>query len=323
MDSKEAAAVKTRRSAVLWLWRAHNEVNERLAVIERKYGHSSTGDAAYPKVQWPTKSACPQCRLPTLEKKSGERGGLDGGRRTGESLGSDSDEIKVCFDCCRGGSWGSARVCILHAVSCILSGSATGTERGRGGGGVTCGPSHYPYQQRFWFIDRPTSLAILGLYLRVCLLCYTVPCCAQWNEEELYRFLIKWYGGEPGNGTPEDLAAGPASLGHAEDEETLMLEGESGSSSVALFGNAFNVAAVVAIAAVACWVYKRSQRHKGKGSHVKGPGALHHKGHAIGHGPAHGAVHLPKHGASANTVRHNLSNGDSWHGHHSQRKDMN
>jgi hypothetical protein len=50
-DSAEAKAVKDRRSAVLWVWRAHNEVNERLAKIEAKYGHSSTGDAAFPKVR--------------------------------------------------------------------------------------------------------------------------------------------------------------------------------------------------------------------------------------------------------------------------------
>lgn len=49
-SSSEAAAVASQRDAVLWVWRAHNEVNDRLAVIEKKYGHSSTGDAAYPKV---------------------------------------------------------------------------------------------------------------------------------------------------------------------------------------------------------------------------------------------------------------------------------
>lgn len=50
-DSAEAKAVKDRRSLVLWMWRAHNEVNGRLAKIEAKYGHSSTGDAAFPKVR--------------------------------------------------------------------------------------------------------------------------------------------------------------------------------------------------------------------------------------------------------------------------------
>jgi hypothetical protein len=45
---------------VLWLWRAHNEVNGRLAKIEAKYGHSSTGDAAFPKV-WP-RCCCMQTR---------------------------------------------------------------------------------------------------------------------------------------------------------------------------------------------------------------------------------------------------------------------
>ncbi|WIA44355.1 hypothetical protein OEZ86_007138 [Tetradesmus obliquus] len=140
-DSAEAKAVKDRRGAVLWLWRAHNEVNGRLAKIEAKYGHSSTGDAAFPKVQWPTKSACPQCRLPTLEKKADERGGADGGRRTGEAQ-AQTDEV-------------------------------------------------------------------------------------QWNEEEVFRFLMKWYGGEPGSGNPHDAAAGgPAAAAAAlaaaaADEEAI------------------------------------------------------------------------------------------------------
>jgi thiol oxidase len=32
--------------------------------VESKYGHSSTGDPAFPKVQWPTAADCPLCRLP-------------------------------------------------------------------------------------------------------------------------------------------------------------------------------------------------------------------------------------------------------------------
>jgi hypothetical protein len=55
---------------------------------------------AISQVQWPTKSACPQCRLPTLEKRADERGGADGGRRTGEAQ-AQTDEVLVslAFQC--------------------------------------------------------------------------------------------------------------------------------------------------------------------------------------------------------------------------------
>jgi hypothetical protein len=36
---------------MFWVWRAHNEVNERLVQIKTELGHSSTGDAAFPKVR--------------------------------------------------------------------------------------------------------------------------------------------------------------------------------------------------------------------------------------------------------------------------------
>jgi thiol oxidase len=32
--------------------------------VESKYGHSSTGDPAFPKQQWPTAAECLKCRLP-------------------------------------------------------------------------------------------------------------------------------------------------------------------------------------------------------------------------------------------------------------------
>jgi hypothetical protein len=51
------------------------------------------------QAQWPTKSACPQCRLPTLEKRSDERGGSDGGRRTGEAQAAQTDEVQVTLVC--------------------------------------------------------------------------------------------------------------------------------------------------------------------------------------------------------------------------------
>lgn len=46
--------VTTKDEAVLWLWTAHNEVNRRLA-------GDNTEDPAFPKIQYPTADACPQC----------------------------------------------------------------------------------------------------------------------------------------------------------------------------------------------------------------------------------------------------------------------
>ncbi|KAH8297477.1 hypothetical protein KR044_012734 [Drosophila immigrans] len=47
--------VTSKDEAVLWLWQAHNEVNQRLA-------GDATEDAQFPKVQFPSASSCPQCR---------------------------------------------------------------------------------------------------------------------------------------------------------------------------------------------------------------------------------------------------------------------
>ncbi|KAG2427505.1 hypothetical protein HXX76_012438 [Chlamydomonas incerta] len=55
------AAMAGRRELVLWLWRTHNEVNERLRGIETQYGHSTTGDPEWPKEAWPAPEACPAC----------------------------------------------------------------------------------------------------------------------------------------------------------------------------------------------------------------------------------------------------------------------
>jgi hypothetical protein len=45
--------------AMLWLWAAHNTVNQRLADEQGKSRSSS--DPAVPKVQWPTRADCPAC----------------------------------------------------------------------------------------------------------------------------------------------------------------------------------------------------------------------------------------------------------------------
>lgn len=46
--------VTTKDEAVLWLWSAHNEVNRRLT-------GDHTEDPTFPKIQFPSRNACPQC----------------------------------------------------------------------------------------------------------------------------------------------------------------------------------------------------------------------------------------------------------------------
>ncbi|KXZ42884.1 hypothetical protein GPECTOR_113g296 [Gonium pectorale] len=70
LAAPEAAALSDRRQLALWLWRVHNEVNERLRGIETRYGHSTSGDPAYPKEIWPPPERCPDCRRGT-EQPSG------------------------------------------------------------------------------------------------------------------------------------------------------------------------------------------------------------------------------------------------------------
>ncbi|XP_030368899.1 sulfhydryl oxidase 1 [Scaptodrosophila lebanonensis] len=47
-------SVPSKEEAILWLWQAHNEVNQRLA-------GDSTEDPEFPKTQFPTRSSCAQC----------------------------------------------------------------------------------------------------------------------------------------------------------------------------------------------------------------------------------------------------------------------
>ncbi|KAK0163625.1 hypothetical protein PV327_007290 [Microctonus hyperodae] len=47
--------VKSADESILWLWQAHNEVNERLS-------GDVTEDPKFPKIQYPSKIHCPQCR---------------------------------------------------------------------------------------------------------------------------------------------------------------------------------------------------------------------------------------------------------------------
>lgn len=54
-----------RDRAALWLWQAHNSVNERLA-SEALTDSPATAYAEYAKVQWPARSVCPKCRQVAL-----------------------------------------------------------------------------------------------------------------------------------------------------------------------------------------------------------------------------------------------------------------
>ncbi|XXG65545.1 hypothetical protein AAC387_Pa05g3218 [Persea americana] len=66
MCSSVSAPLNTTQSFALWLWGAHNSVNERLMKEEAAVG---TGDPKYPKIVWPPKSLCPSCYL-SLSRKN-------------------------------------------------------------------------------------------------------------------------------------------------------------------------------------------------------------------------------------------------------------
>lgn len=55
------------RDLALWLWSAHNQVNERLKKEEASIG---TGDPKFSKMLWPPKQLCPNCRLSTSDKSN-------------------------------------------------------------------------------------------------------------------------------------------------------------------------------------------------------------------------------------------------------------
>jgi hypothetical protein len=155
-----------------------------------------------------------------------------------------------------------------------------------------------------------------------------IPCCVtlcriplllQWNEEEVYRFLMKWYGGEPGSGNPHDAiaaAGGPAAAAAAAaltaaDEETSSADGDasSGFGSGFMLGDVINMLGVVAALGVCYWLFRRSQRQR------RGLGAAGAKGFHKGHHHVH--HHVGVHGQ-------HVSNGDSWAGRdYAQKRDMN
>jgi hypothetical protein len=152
------AASGGRDAAVLWLWRAHNEVNARLAAVEREHGGSSSGDPAVTKVQWPSAAACPSCRRgsggssggggsgskgASGAKAAGAEGG-DGKEEDGDSTqpgaaaGSAAAAAAVNASSNSGGGgggidWDEARV--LAYLYAAYGGPAPDGEGGGGGGG--------------------------------------------------------------------------------------------------------------------------------------------------------------------------------------------
>ncbi|GMJ13307.1 quiescin-sulfhydryl oxidase 2 [Hibiscus trionum] len=68
MCSSVKSPFKTARDFALWLWSAHNEVNERLMKEEASLG---TGDPKFPKIIWPPKQLCPSCQHSQAPKDKG------------------------------------------------------------------------------------------------------------------------------------------------------------------------------------------------------------------------------------------------------------
>lgn len=64
-EQPEAESVSSRRDAVLWMWKAHNQVNGRLQKQEKD---GKDGDPAFPKQQWPPSQLCPLCHLPNSQE---------------------------------------------------------------------------------------------------------------------------------------------------------------------------------------------------------------------------------------------------------------
>jgi len=72
-NSSVSSPFKKARDFSLWLWSAHNQVNERLMKDEESPG---TGDPEFPKVTWPPKQLCPSCYL-NSRKTSDENSKID------------------------------------------------------------------------------------------------------------------------------------------------------------------------------------------------------------------------------------------------------
>ncbi|OVA14526.1 Erv1/Alr [Macleaya cordata] len=69
MCSSITSPFKKTADFALWLWTAHNQVNERLMKEEADL---KTGDPKFPKMIWPPKQLCPSCYLsPPSRRKDG------------------------------------------------------------------------------------------------------------------------------------------------------------------------------------------------------------------------------------------------------------
>ncbi|PKA56941.1 Sulfhydryl oxidase 1 [Apostasia shenzhenica] len=68
MCSSVSTPFETTRAFVLWLWRSHNKVNERLIKVEKEL---RTEDPRYPKIIWPPKQLCESCSNSTSNQSGG------------------------------------------------------------------------------------------------------------------------------------------------------------------------------------------------------------------------------------------------------------
>ncbi|KAI3453095.1 hypothetical protein Pfo_009758 [Paulownia fortunei] len=68
MCSSVSNPFKKAHDFVLWLWNAHNKVNERLMKEEASLG---TADPKFPKTIWPPRQLCPSCYLRESRKDDG------------------------------------------------------------------------------------------------------------------------------------------------------------------------------------------------------------------------------------------------------------
>ena len=74
---------KTRKAAVLWLWRAHNAVSARILDQEATDGADPfESDQLHMKRLFPTAEQCPKCRRPLIGGESAESFGA----REGENV---------------------------------------------------------------------------------------------------------------------------------------------------------------------------------------------------------------------------------------------
>ncbi|EES19913.1 hypothetical protein BDA96_09G236700 [Sorghum bicolor] len=68
MCSSVSVPFKSARDLALWLWTAHNKVNERLMKEEKDLDNA---DPSFPKIVWPPKQLCPLCYLSSSKTADG------------------------------------------------------------------------------------------------------------------------------------------------------------------------------------------------------------------------------------------------------------